>query len=65
MIAAISEKRVQRSQRSCENTLVCHRSDRSDRDHCNRWDEKFSMSAILAIVAIEVFQMETPLQRSL
>lgn len=43
MIATIAEKRVQRLQRSCGDTLVWPRSDRSD---CDRWDEKFFMSAI-------------------
>ena len=46
MIATIAEKRVQRLQRSCRNTLVWPRSDRSEHDRCNCWDEKFSMSAI-------------------
>lgn len=43
MIATIAEKRVQRLQRSCGDTLVWPRSDRSDHD---RWDEKCFMSAI-------------------
>ena len=63
MIATISKKSVQRLQRSCGNTLVWPRSDRNVHD---RWDEKFSMSAIkwnpsstiIAIVGIERYPRE-------
>lgn len=47
--------RVQRSQRSNGNALVCYCSDGSDCDHFNRL--KNSISAILAITVTEIPQM--------
>ena len=53
-IAVIAKKRVQRSQCSYGNALVCYCSDRSD---CGRWDRNISISAIMAIAAIKLSQM--------